>query len=235
VSDARGPLVIIGGHEDREGERVILKEVASHLDGRSLLLCAAASKSPEEYVELYRAAFADLGVNVRELKVDDQPLDVDEVGGVFFSGGDQQRLSETVRGTKTEGVIRSIWNRGGVIAGTSAGASVMSDTMMASGASETTPTEGGPEFGAGLGLLSGVLIDQHFAERGRIGRLATAVKARRDLLGIGIDEDTAIVVADAHARIIGAGGVYVLDGRESGAEGEVGLRLLIAGEGFDLE
>lgn len=231
MSESTGPLVVIGGHEDRIGDRVILREVARHLQGRPLLLSTAASRAPEKYVALYRAAFADLGVQVVELNESSAGRSGD-AGGVFLSGGKQSRLVETIRGTAVEAAIRDIWEEGGVIAGTSAGAAVMGETMLARGSSDETPTADDVQFGSGLGLLPGVLVDQHFAERGRIGRLAMAIAARPELLGVGIDEDTAVVVERDRLRVIGAGGVYVLDGSEQAA----GLRfhLLAAGDTYQL-
>jgi cyanophycinase len=232
VSESRGPLVVIGGHEDREGERVILKEVARHLRGRKLLLCAAASRSPEKYLTMYRTAFADLGVEVIQLDASNAHAVSDGAGGVFLSGGKQGRLVQAVSGTAIERAIREIWDGGGVIAGTSAGASALGETMLARGAGDETPSDDDVQFATGLGLIAGVIIDQHFAERGRIGRLATAVATRPDLVGLGIDEDTAIVIAAGRMEVIGDGGVYVLDGSENSD----GLRfhLLSSGDEFAL-
>jgi cyanophycinase len=234
MPDRQGPLVIIGGHEDREGDRRILREVAGLLDGGVLLVCAAASKVPGEYIDGYRAAFAGLGVSIRELTAESTAEVADDARGVFFTGGSQKRLSEAVRGTEAERIVHRVRAEGGVIAGTSAGASVMSDTMLTRGRGETTPGRHDIGFSAGLGLLTGVLIDQHFAERGRIGRLALAVRTRPDLLGIGIDEDTAIVVADGRVTVVGAGGVYVVDGSDVEPRDALALRLFAAGDTFDL-
>ena len=233
MSESRGPLVVIGGHEDREGERVILKEVARHLRGRQLLLCAAASRSPEKYLAMYRVAFADLGVELLELDASNGGALSDGAGGVFLSGGKQGRLVRAVGGTAIERAIREIWDAGGVIAGTSAGASALGETMLARGAGELTPSEDDVQFAAGLGLVGGVIIDQHFAERGRIGRLAAAVATRPDLVGLGIDENTALVVTGDRLRVIGDGGVYVLDGSDAHNDG-LRFRLFSSGDEFDL-
>ena len=136
---SRGPLIIIGGGEDREGERVILREVARYLNGGRLVLATVASHQPEGYFEVYQKAFADLGIeDLVELYVQDraETLDpeklrlFDSAAGVFFSGGDQLRISSQIGDTPIEQRVREIHERGGVIAGTSAGASMMSETML---------------------------------------------------------------------------------------------------------
>jgi cyanophycinase len=109
--------------------------------------------------------------------------------------------------------IREIYEAGGVIAGTSAGASAMSDTMLVRGSGDESYRIGDVDMAPGLGLLPNVIIDQHFAERGRMGRLLGAVAQNPRVLGIGIDENTAIVVEDeASFSVLGAGAVYVVDG-----------------------
>jgi cyanophycinase len=141
---SRGPLIIIGGGEDKEGQRLILREVARHLDGGKLVLATVASHQPEGYFEAYQKAFADLGIeNLVELYVNDraETLDpeklrlLDDAAGVFFSGGDQLRISSQIGDTPIEQRVREIHERGGLIAGTSAGASVMSETMLVKGTS----------------------------------------------------------------------------------------------------
>jgi cyanophycinase len=221
MTQACGPLIIIGGHEDKEGDRPILKEVARRLHGGRLVVATVASHQPEGYFDAYQAAFADLGVtDLVELYVHNRAETHDErfvellggAAGVFFTGGDQLRISSQIGDTPVERMIREIHARGGVIAGTSAGASVMSDTMMVGGAGDETHRIGNLSMAPGLGLISDVIIDQHFAERGRVGRLLGAVAQNPRVLGIGIDEDTAIVVEDGTFQVHGRSGVYVVDG-----------------------
>jgi cyanophycinase len=218
-----GSLVIIGGHEDRtaEGERRILKEVARLVGGGKLVLATVASHKPEGYFDEYAKAFADLGIGeLVELYVEDraeahspEKLDVlDDAAGVFFSGGDQLRITSQIGDTAVEAKVRRLWERGGVIAGTSAGASVMSETMLVKGSSAETHRIGDLHMAPGLGLMRDVIIDQHFAERGRFGRLIGAVAHNPRVLGIGIDEDTAAVVEGDRFRVIGSGAVYIVDG-----------------------
>lgn len=215
-----GPLIIIGGHEDKQGEREILTAVADHLAGRNLALATVASQEPAGYLDTYREAFAGLGVGeIVELSVnhrgeasDERVLSsLNDVGGVFFGGGDQLRISSLIGDTPVERRVREIWEAGGLIAGTSAGASVMTETMLVRGTSAETYRIGDIAMAPGLGLLQNVVIDQHFAERGRIGRLLGAIAHNPRMLGVGIDEDTAVIVAGNEMRVIGSGAVYVVD------------------------
>jgi cyanophycinase len=253
---SKGPLIIIGGGEDREGERVILREVARHLNGGKLVLATVASHQPEGYFEVYQKAFADLGIeDLVELYVEDraETLDpeklrlFDGAAGVFFSGGDQLRISSQIGDTPIEQRVREIHERGGVIAGTSAGASMMSETMLVKGTSGESHKIGDLHMAPGLGLVRNVIIDQHFAERGRFGRLFGAVAHNPRELGIGIDEDTALVLQDGRFEVIGNGCVYVADGagvtHSNIAEArperalsmyDIRLHVLSAGDFFDL-
>jgi len=253
---SKGPLVIIGGGEDKEGSRKILREVAHYLNGGKLVIATVASHEPEGYFDAYQKAFADLGVtDLVELYVKDrsetlnpEKLRVFEgAAGVFFSGGDQLRISSQIGDTPIEQRVREIHERGGVIAGTSAGASVMSETMLVKGTSGESHKIGDLHMAPGLGLVRDVIIDQHFAERGRFGRLFGAVAHNPRELGIGIDEDTALVVEGQRFDVIGSGCVYVVDGagitysniaeaRPERALSMYDLRLhvLSSGDSFDL-
>ena len=139
-----GPLIIIGGHEDKEGERVILREVARRLKGGRLVIATVASHEPEGYFDAYREAFSGIGVgDLVELYVEERAESLkdgalealDGAAGVFFSGGDQLRISSQIGDTPIERRIRELHRSGAVIAGTSAGASVMSETMLVKGPS----------------------------------------------------------------------------------------------------
>lgn len=248
-----GALVIIGGHEDRDGRRVILRAIAERLRGRPLVLATVASAAPAGYVQRYMQAFADLGVgrlahlhitSRDDACVAEQLAMLDGAGGVFFSGGDQLRIARQIVATELETRVRAIHTGGGVIAGTSAGASAMSDTMLARGPSGAIVRLGEVRFAPGLGLLPGVIIDQHFAQRGRLGRLLGALAESEATLGLGIDEDTAIVVEGGRFTVIGSGSVTVVDGsrlkvpRVKAGERltveDVCLHLLASGRAFDL-
>ncbi len=254
----KGVLAIIGGHEDRKGDRKILKEFARRLKGdRKVVLSTVASHEPEGYFDEYRRAFDDLDVrDLTELYVEDREeagdkrtLDeLDGVSGVFFSGGDQLRIHEKVGDTPVERLVRRIYERGGIVAGTSAGAAAMGETMLAGGPGGESHHVGDLKLAPGLGLLPGCIVDQHFAQRGRIGRLLAAVAQDPALLGIGIDEDTAIFVEGGSFEVVGNGAVYVVDGQgmtrtniDRAREGEllslcdVRLHVLAPGDRFNLD
>jgi cyanophycinase len=256
MTRAAGPLIVIGGHEDKEGSRTILRAVAAATGGGKLVIATVASHKPKGYFANYQKAFDGLGVgelvelylDSREETFDDSKLAIlDGAAGVFFSGGDQLRLSSQVGDSPIDKRIREIWNSGGVIAGTSAGASVMSETMLVRGTSSESHRIGDLRMAAGLGLIRDVVVDQHFAERGRIGRLLGAVAQSPRILGIGIDEDTAIQVKGEEFEVLGSGAVYVVDGRHvsqsniSEARDDsalsmfgVQMHVLSAGDSFDL-
>lgn len=253
----RGTLIIIGGHEAKEGRRPILGEVARRVRGGRMVIATVASHKPEGYFGSYQQGFEGLGVGeLVELYVEEraEATRPDKLGlfdgatGVFFSGGDQLRITSQIGVTPLEARIREVYEAGGVVAGTSAGASVMCETMLVKGHSEESYRLGDLRMAPGLGLIRGVIIDQHFAERGRIGRLLGAVAQNPRVLGIGIDEDTAIVVEDGHLGVIGSGAVYVADGagitHSNIAEArtddplslhDVRLHVLSSGDTFDLE
>jgi len=194
-----GPLVIIGGAEQRDRPGSVLLEFAG-LCGRppgTIAVCGEASADPSAMLEIYRAAFGQLGYDVEPLSAEDVATGawssrLDDAVGVFFTGGSQARLMENVGRSEFVDGLRRRWHEGCVIAGSSAGASAMGRVMIETGAARTKPSDAEVEIADGLGLVDAV-IDQHFAERGRIHRLLAAVAAS-GCLGIGIDEDTAIVV-----------------------------------------
>jgi cyanophycinase len=252
-----GPLFVIGGAEDKEGDKVILNEVAKACRGGTLVIATVASHQPDGYFRAYQKAFEALGHNdLVELYVADRAEThepeklalLDGARGVFFSGGDQLRISSQIGDTPIEERVREIWREGGVLAGTSAGASVMSDTMLVRGASAESHRIGDLHMAPGLGLIRDVIIDQHFAERGRIGRLLGAVAHSPRVLGVGIDEDTAILVRGRRFEVLGSGAVYVVDGegvtQSNISEGDsmsalsmydVTLHVLASGDIFDLD
>ena len=218
-------LVIIGGHEDKEGERTILREIARRVGAGPLVVTTMASDVPDELWAQYQRIFRGLGVShLRRLDVGSReeataPANVallHGAAGVFFTGGDQLRITSQIGDTPVYRGIRDIYDRGGIICGTSAGASVMTETMLVSGDGDASHRIGGAlQLAPGLGLLPNVIVDQHFAERGRIGRLLGAVAQNPRMVGIGIDEDTAVVVQRGRLRVLGSGAVYVVDGRHT--------------------
>ena len=221
---AERTLVIIGGKEDRTFDKVILGEVARRVGtGKLVISTVAIPSSPEGLFEEYEKAFRSLGVkhvfkleiNEREEATRESKVRIlDDAKGVFFTGGDQMKISSQIGDTPIFQRVNEIYEAGGVIAGTSAGASVMSETMLVEGGDEKSHVIGGSvRMAPGLGLISGVIIDQHFMERGRVGRLIGAVAQNPKNLGVGIDEQTAIVVEKGtEFYVLGSGAVYVIDG-----------------------
>jgi cyanophycinase len=221
-----GNLIIIGGAEDKKGEKSILKEVCSHIDKENdeLIIATVATEKPEEAGALYKSIFEGLGVkkisisNVenREDACSDENFKAFERASlVFFTGGDQLRITSLVGGTPLGGIMRRKYSEGCIFVGTSAGASVMSDNMIVQGNDEESPKKCTLKMAPGLGFIRGVIIDQHFAQRGRIGRILVGIAENPECMGIGIDEDTAIVVNEKGVfRVIGSGAVYVIDGSQ---------------------
>lgn len=222
----RGRLVIVGGHEDKDGSCDILRQVVHMAGGREarILVLTTASEQGAEMGASYRRLFLDAGaadvdtLHLGTREEANRPA-VQEVmakaTGVFFSGGDQLRITSTLGGTLAYRVLHQLYESGVVVAGTSAGASAMSSTMIVGGAADDSPSRSGVAMAPGMGLLNEVVVDQHFAQRGRIGRLLSAVAQNPHILGLGIDEDTAVVVEpDATFSVIGSQTVTVVDGNE---------------------
>jgi cyanophycinase len=221
INDA-GTLIIIGGHEDKEGEKVILKEVARRVGEGKLVITTVASHEPAGLFEQYRHVFLGLGVrDVANLMIHERAEAckeravnlLDNATCLFFTGGDQLRITSQIGDTPIFSRILELYERGGIVAGTSAGASVVCETMLVGGGGRESHRMGDNlRMAPGLGLLSDAIIDQHFAERGRMGRLLAAVAQNPRMLGIGIDEDTAIVLHKDLFEVLGSGAVYVVDG-----------------------
>jgi cyanophycinase len=220
----KGSLVIIGGHEDRTGEKKILRAVAERLgDDGKIVVCTMASSEPESLWEEYETAFRAIGVphvfrldlDTREEASEPRAMRILEgATGVFFTGGDQLKITSQLGDTPVYSRVQEIFETGGVIAGTSAGASVMSETMLVgNNADASYRIKSALLMAPGLGLAQDLLIDQHFSQRGRMARLIGAVSQNPRVLGVGIDEDTAIIVErNRDFRVLGAGAVYVVDG-----------------------
>lgn len=221
-----GLLIAIGGAEDKTRERVILRyflEAAGGSDA-AIVVLATASEVPEtgeRYADLFYRLHADsvevLRIDTREhaLEARDEALDLLEYAtGLFLTGGSQLKFSSALGGTSIAQAIRARHRSGMAVAGTSAGAAVLSEHMIALGDSGGTPRRRLVHMAKGLGLAPSMVIDQHFRRRDRLGRLLTALSYNPGLLGVGIDEDTAALInADGHLSVLGAGSVTVVDGR----------------------
>jgi cyanophycinase len=218
-----GYLLIIGGAEEKLRQRQILSRFASLAGGSEgrVAIVSTASSLGDEATELYRSLFNQLGLPVviglrpvtRE-EANDPALaaQLRDATGIFMTGGNQLRLSSVIGGTALGRMIIERHRHGVIVAGTSAGASAISSHMVAFGTSGTTPKQRMTQMSAGLGLLPGVIIDQHFEQRNRIGRLLALIAQSPALLGMGIDEDTAALVSPSGLmEVIGKGSVTILD------------------------
>ena len=220
-----GNLLIIGGAEDKWGQSSVLKHAIDMCGGpdAKITVLTTATQKPQEVGEEYRAVFSRLGVqNIDILNIDNRSDANDNsvaqrisgAAGVFFTGGDQLRITSILGGTKTFSVLLELYKKGVPIIGTSAGASAMSSVMIVDGNSNSAARKCTLGMSPGLGLLEQVIIDQHFEQRGRLGRLLVGVAQNPSVLGIGIDEDTAIKVSDnASFEVVGTNCVTVIDGR----------------------
>lgn len=259
ITEAKGKLVIIGGREDREGDCGILKEFITLAGGARarIVVLTVATDLFREAMSEYKTAFKSLGVDHIEAYDVSQRLDAGEekalaslekATGIFFTGGDQLKITALLGGTKMHDLLHERFRKGIVIAGTSAGAAMMSNSMFISGASDSNPRFGGMEIGPGMDFLVGAMIDTHFSQRGRIGRLLTAVAHYPQDLGFGIDENTAMIVEGREFRVVGEGAVTVVDASaitftnlpdisedESLALYDVKIHVLPEGHRFDLE
>ncbi|CAN5741506.1 cyanophycinase [soil metagenome] len=222
-----GHLLVIGGAEDKYNERRILRKFLE-LTGRdggetNILIVPVASDFPEFAADIYVQAFRRLGItNPRVLRATSRQdvfaANADElldgVNGVFITGGDQMRLVSLLGGTKFSQRLRQVASETGIVlAGTSAGAAGMSISMIVRGDATPHPHKNSVKLSPGLGFLKNIIIDQHFTERGRISRLITAVSYNPYNLGIGIDENTAIILDnEGILEVFGDGSVTIVDG-----------------------
>ncbi len=222
LSETSGQLVIIGGAEDKEGDCTILREFVRRAGGVSarIVVMTVATELPREVGENYIRVFERLGVeDVRIVDTVEREdansasyLEaIEKATGVFFTGGNQARITSILKDTEIDRLLHKRLSEGAVIGGTSAGAAMMPDVMIVEGDSETNPRLEIVEMEPGMAFLPGVVIDQHFLQRGRIGRLLSAVSQQPVVLGFGIDENTAIVVNNNQFEVIGEGVVTVVD------------------------
>ncbi|NLK88249.1 MAG: cyanophycinase [Clostridiaceae bacterium] len=254
-----GNLIIIGGAEDKAGECLILKSFVN-LSGASkakIIIITTATENAAEAGNQYKSLFVGMGaqettfLDINSRDDADHEMNAGLISastGIFFTGGDQLRITSILGGTKVYDALHGAYKSGAVIAGTSAGASAMSRTMIVDGNNNDAARKCTLKMAPGLGLLERALIDQHFHQRGRIGRLLCGVAENPSILGIGIDEDTAVrVFPDDHFEVLGSNSVTVVDGRniknsnvselkpdENLAISNVVLHVLPAGYGYDL-
>lgn len=254
----RGFIIPIGGGEDRVKEMQIHRkfvELSGDADADIVVIPTASML--EETGPDYNRIFSDLGAGKVEFlpissRADCDNLEfskmLDRATGIFMTGGNQLRLSAILGGTLVAQKIRRQNAAGVPVAGTSAGASIMSEHMVAGGSNNAAPAEGNITLAPGMGLTNAVIIDQHFTQRNRLGRLLTASSFNPFLIGLGIDEDTAAFIGpDNVLEVVGSGTVTVVDAshlthssmwdaRAGEALSLLGLRLDVLGEGcrYDL-
>lgn len=222
-----GHLLVIGGAEDKYNERRILKKFLSLAgeDKAEVLIVPVASDFPEFAADVYTQAFRNLGIahprvlratSRQDIVQADYEKLLDGVTGVFMTGGDQMRLVSLLGGTKfAEKLRKMVRNTNIVLAGTSAGAAGMSTSMIVRGEPSSHPHKNAVRLSPGLGFLKNIIIDQHFSERGRISRLITAVSYNPYNLGIGIDENTAIILnGKGILEVFGQGSTTIVDGSQ---------------------
>lgn len=222
----RGHLIVIGGAESKELDGQILTTVVDMAGGRDAVLTviATASLDPQARFETYSRLFKGMGarevnfLDIESREDANNPANAEMIyrsTGVFMTGGDQSRLSSILGGSEVAKAMHRAHKRGLLIAGTSAGASAISEHMIVEGGQGLHPRKHMLHLAPGLGLLRRVVLDQHFLQRQRIGRLLSIVAQNPFILGIGVDEDTAMVICPNYDfRVIGSGVVTILDGRE---------------------
>jgi cyanophycinase len=254
----RGWIVPIGGAENKENDRHILERFVAVAGGRDadIVVIPTASRLRETGPR-YEQLFRDLGA-ARATSMDfdtrrdcHEPARLERIAeatGIFFTGGNQLRLTTLLGGTPVAKLVRSRNAQGVAVGGTSAGASILSEHMIAFGDEGSSVISGSVRLAPGLGLTNRFIIDQHFTQRDRLGRLLTALTYNPFAVGIGLDEDTAAFIGpDETVEVEGSGGVTVVDAADvtfssmdSVNEGQpvclLGLRLhiLVAGATFNL-
>ena len=259
TTQTRGYIVPIGGAEDKEEGASILRRFleVSGGDAARIVIIPTASNLADtgrRYEKIFRQLGADeaksLPLATREDANKDEWLAyIEKATGVFITGGNQLRLSTILGGTDAARAIRRVNARGVTVGGTSAGAAILSEHMIAFGAEGHTPKAGAATLVPGFGLTNRVMIDQHFRQRDRLGRLLTALAYNPFAVGVGLDEDTAAFLDSTRTiTVVGTGAITIVDVSEvthsSIAETKEGhavsltnvrLHVLTEGGTFDLE
>lgn len=218
----RGFIVPIGGAEEKVGDEVILRRFVELCGGRRARIVILPTASElRDTGRRYEKLFKELRANEvsvlpfdtrRECEDRDSLHLLEHAHGVFFTGGSQIRLSTTLGGTPVAKALR-VMNANGVhVAGTSAGAAFLSEHMIASGEEGATPRAGMVTLAPGLGLTNRIVVDQHFRQRDRIGRLLAALAFNPFAVGLGLDEDTAAFIGpDETLEVVGSGAITIVD------------------------
>lgn len=225
ADEAKGTLILIGGSSTPEGTALGSFITAVQALGGPIVGITAASADPRGSAALWLRDFASVGVHdvsfpdcVRADDRADRELAarIDSAAGVFLGGGDQVKLVAELSGTCAEAAIKRLFQRGGAVCGTSAGAAALTSLTMAGGEVDDEGQLVEQYIGPGFGLLGyNTIVDTHFGRRRRLQRLFVVIAANPQLLGLGIDENTALVVRGHVGEVVGAGGVTFVDGRDS--------------------
>ena len=223
MSDKKTILIAIGGGEMASG-REILDEMLRYLepkrDPRLAVMTVATNESEAASVK-YNGLFRRLGIKHVDIVDVSQREDsfaensikkIKSADALFFTGGDQLNITSLLGGTPLHNLIHERYKQGILIVGTSAGAAMMSSSMIISGHSDSPPKVSGVTIAPGMDMIHGTIIDTHFSQRGRHGRLLTAIAHYPQVLGLGIDERTAMVFRNGEFIVIGEGVVTVFDG-----------------------
>jgi cyanophycinase len=217
----------MGGALDEKKEPEVLMGFVRRAGGKKARIvifpqASARRTTGSEYVEMFKDFGAKQATSLEFRKhadagTDEQVRLIRQASGIFFSGGTQMRIAVLIGGTRLETELHAAYRRGCIIGGTSAGASILSNPMIAYGKGGATPREGILQLSAGLGFTDRFIFDQHFRQRDRLGRLIYAVTTNPGVTGIGIDEDTAAIVEnDSRVTVCGSGAVTIVDGHRIG-------------------
>ncbi|MBA3013204.1 MAG: cyanophycinase [Proteobacteria bacterium] len=221
-----GRLIAIGGNEDKVNELLVLKRVVREVGkpDYKVGVITTASQEPEQRGQDYQKVFTTLGaseVKILTIRTRAQANDdtlvktLEDVDLIFLTGGDQLRLTTIMGGSKILVAIQNRLEAGALIAGTSAGAAVFSDTMIYEGESEEGLLKGRVLMTAGFGFVNNIVFDTHFMARGRIGRLVQIVTTNPTCIGVGIGEDSGVILkGDETVEVIGTGQVIIVDGSD---------------------
>jgi cyanophycinase len=219
-----GRLIAIGGNEDKDNELIVLKRVVQEIGKTKFKVgvITTASEDPEQRGKDYQNVFTTLGAskidifNIKErvqANSRKSAKTIAELDLIFFTGGDQLRLTTILGGTRMFDAIQEHLVNGALIAGTSAGAAVFSDTMIYEGKSEDGLFKGSVLSTSGFGFVDKIIFDTHFMARGRIGRLIQIVTSNPTCIGVGIGEDCGVILkGDGVAEVVGTGQVIIVDG-----------------------
>ncbi|HET9326102.1 MAG TPA: cyanophycinase [Candidatus Eisenbacteria bacterium] len=255
-----GTLFLVGGKDGRDKDRVLIEHFARICGGKSarVLVITSATDTPEVHRREYTAAFRKVGVRDVSIYHAEEPAAsesskllsmLDRVDGVYFSGGSQRKLMTVMGGGRFEKRLRERHRKGLHVGGTSAGASAMSQVMIAQGEGRKPIQPSSVELATGFGLLPRIIVDQHFQRRERLSRLIAAVSLNPAMLGFGLDEGTAVDIdSTGRARVFGKGALTIVDGsrlmgaKRNGSSANdrplafagMGLHVLTEGWSYDL-